>query len=250
LWRLQQAKLTHGIRGVLWHQGEADQEAGGPSGRWGWETHQQYFIDMSASWKQDYPNIRHYYIFQIWPKACAGGVNGSDNMLREVQRTLPSLYSNMSVMSTLGIKPPGTCHYPPEGYAVMAHLICPLVERDNYGKVFSRPITPANLKKAYYTSAKQDEIALEFDQNMVWTDSLTSEFYLDGVANNITSGAVSGKVIILKLKEASSAQKITYLDSKSWSQERLLYGENGIAALTFCDVPIQSRVKSPTKRPY
>ncbi|MCK4786859.1 MAG: hypothetical protein KAV87_24090, partial [Desulfobacteraceae bacterium] len=238
LWRLQQAKLTHGIRGVLWHQGEADQEAGGPSGRWGWETHQQYFIDMSASWKQDYPNIQHYYIFQIWPKACAGGVNGSDNMLREVQRTLPSLYSNMSVMSTLGIKPPGTCHYPPEGYAVMARLICPLVEKDNYGKVFSRPITPANLKKAYYTSAKQDEIALEFDQNMVWTNSLTSEFYLDGVANNITSGAVSGKVIILKLKEASSAQKITYLDSKSWSQDRLLCGENGIAALTFCDVPI------------
>jgi len=250
LWRLQQAKLTHGIRGVLWHQGEADQEAGGPSGRWGWETYQQYFVDMSASWKQDYPNIQHYYIFQIWPKACAGGVNGSDNMLREVQRTLPSLYSNMSVMSTLGIKPPGGCHYPPEGYAVMAHLICPLVERDNYGKIFSQPITPANLEKAYYTSAEQDEIALEFDQNMVWTNSLTSEFYLDGLANNIASGAVSGNVITLKLKEASSAQKITYLDSESWSQDRLLYGENGIAALTFCDVPIQSRVKSPQKRHY
>ena len=83
-----------------------------------------------------------------------------------------------------------------------------------------------------------EKCQLEFDQNMVWTNSLTSEFYLDGIANNIASGAVSGKVIILKLKEASSAQKITYLDSKSWSQDRLLCGENGIAALTFCDVPI------------
>ena len=250
LWRLQQARLTHGIRGVLWHQGENDQGAAGPTGRYGWETYQQYFVDMSASWKQDYPNIQHYYIFQIWPKSCAMGENGSDNMLREVQRTLPALYSNMSIMSTLGIKPPGTCHYPPEGYAVMAHLICPLVERDNYGKVFEHPITPANLEKAYYTSAEQDEIALEFDQNMVWTNSLTSEFYLDGLANRVASGAVSGNIIILKLKEASSSQRITYLDSKSWSQDRLLYGENGIAALTFCDVPIQSRVKSTTKRPY
>jgi len=237
-WRVQQANLTHGIRGVLWHQGESDQGADGPTGRFGWETYQQYFVDMSAAWKQDYPNIQHYYIFQIWPKACSMGINGSDNMLREVQRTLPSYFSNMGVMSTLGIKPPGECHYPVAGYAEIARLICPLVERDNYGRVFTNAITPPNLKKACYTSDKQDEIALEFDQNMAWTDSLASEFYLDGVANNVVSGAVSGKVITLKLEEVSSAQKITYLDSKSWSQERLLYGENGIAALTFCNVPI------------
>ena len=241
LWRLQQARLTHGIRGVLWHQGENDQGSAGPGGGWGWETYQQYFIELSAAWKEDYPNIQNYYIFQIWPKACGMGGNGSDNMLREVQRTLPSYFSNMTVMSTLGIRPPGGCHYPAEGYAVMARLIRPLVERDNYGKVFSQSITPPYLKNAYYTSAKQDEIALEFDQNIVWTNSLTSELYLDGMANNIASGAVSGKVITLKLKRASSAQKITYLDSKSWSQDRLLYGENGIAALTFCDVSIRSR---------
>ena len=32
-WRVQQARLTHGIRGVLWHQGESDQGADGPDGR-------------------------------------------------------------------------------------------------------------------------------------------------------------------------------------------------------------------------
>jgi L-glyceraldehyde 3-phosphate reductase len=37
------------------------------------------------------------------------------------------------------------------------------------------------------------------------------------------------------------AQKITYLHEMSWSQERLLVGANGIAALTFCDVPIRSK---------
>jgi len=240
LWRVQQAGLTHGIRGVFWHQGENDQGAAGSSGRFGWETYQQYFIDMSAAWKQDYPNIQHYYIFQIWPRSCAMTENGSDNVLREMQRTLPRYFSNMSIMSTLGIKPPGGCHFPPEGYAEFAHLIGPLVERDNYGKVFNKSITPPDLKKAYYTGPGHDEIALEFDQPVVWADSLINQFYLDEENGKITSGSVSGKVIVLKLKIPSSAQKITYLDSKSWSQDNLLWGENGIAALTFCSVTIAS----------
>lgn len=244
LWRIRQAGLTHGIRGVLWHQGENDQGAAGPTGRFGWEDYQQYFIDLSAAWKQDYPNIQHYYIFQIWPRSCAMTENGSDNMLREVQRSLPRYYSNMGIMSTLGIKPPGGCHFPPEGYAEIAHLICPLVQRDNYGRVFSRSITPPDLQKAYYTNDYRDEIALEFDQAVVWKDSLVSQFYLDGQVGQIDSGSASGKVIRLKLKSQSEAMNITYLDSKTWSQDNILWGENGIAALTFCSVVITLPVKT------
>lgn len=60
LWRVRQAKLTHGIRAVLWHQGESDQGSDGPTGGYGWESYRQYFIDMSAAWKQDFPNLQHY----------------------------------------------------------------------------------------------------------------------------------------------------------------------------------------------
>lgn len=238
LWRVRQARLTHGIRGVLWHQGENDQGADGPTGRFGWETYQQYFVELSAAWKQDYPNVQHYYVFQIWPKACAMGLNGSDNMLREVQRTLPALYSNLSLMSTLGIKPPGGCHYPLEGWAEFARLIQPLIERDHYGRVFPGSITPANLKKAAYAGDTQDVITLEFDQPVLWSDDLVSQFHLDGVAGRIASGSVSGSVLTLRLTAPSPARSITYLDSASWSPDRLLYGANGIAALTFCNVPI------------
>ena len=31
---------------------------------------------------------------------------------------------------------------------------------------------------------------------------------------------------------------ISYLDEMSWSQTNLIFGTNGIAALTFCEVPI------------
>ena len=237
LWRVEQARLTHGICGVLWHQGESDQGSDGPDGGYGWETYQQYFVEMSAAWKQDFPNLRHYYIFQIWPNSCSMG-NGHGDMLREVQRTLPRLYSHMDIMPTLGIKPPGGCHYPLTGWAEFARLMQSLIERDFYGKVPTTSITAPNLKKAYYTSTAKDAIALELDQPVVWADVLASQFYLDGIADKVASGAVSGNVVTLQLKEASAVKKITYLKEMDWSQEKLMIGVNGIAALTFCNVPI------------
>ncbi len=239
LWRVRHAGLTHNIRAIFWHQGENDQGADGPTGGFGWETYRQYFIDMAGAWKQDYPNLRNYYVFQIWPKSCAMGIDGSDNRLREVQRNLPTAFSGMSIMSTLGIDPPGGCHYPPAGYAEFARLICPLVERDQYGKAFEGSITPPNLKSARYLDAARTAVILEFDQPVKWDDALAGQFYLDGEKGKVTSGALAGHVLTLKLSASSLARTITYLDSKEWSQKLLLRGENGIAALTFCEVPIQ-----------
>ncbi|MBL8762085.1 MAG: hypothetical protein JNL50_12365, partial [Phycisphaerae bacterium] len=44
----------------------------------------------------------------------------------------------------------------------------------------------------------------------------------------------------LKLKAPSTARHITYLKEAKWSQDLLLVGENGIAALTFCEVPVSN----------
>jgi hypothetical protein len=238
LWRLRRAKLTHGVRGVIWHQGENDQGAAGPTGGYGWETYRQYFIDLAAAWKLDYPNIRHYYAFQIWPKSCAMGIKGSDNRLREVQRNLPTAFSNLDVLSTLGIKPPGTCHYPAAGYAEFARLLHPLIERDHYGGKPAGSITAANLRSASYSDGERNSITLEFDQPVKWTETLLDQFYLDGKRGRVTSGAADGRTLILDLDGPSTAKQITYLDSKSWNPKNLLRGENGIAALTFCEVPI------------
>ena len=242
LWRAREARLTHGIRGIIWHQGENDQGADGPTGGFGWETYRQYFIELAAAWKQDFPNVQHYYVFQIWPKACAMGTKGSDNRLREVQRQLPTAFSNLHIMSTLGIDPPGGCHYPAAGYAEFARLIAPLLERDHYGVALTTPITPPNLHRVWFTSDERDEVRLEFDQPVKWDDSLLSEFTLDSEPQaRFVSGAVSGNTLILKLAATTSGQRLTYLDSKSWSQTRLLRGENGLAAFTFCEVPIQAK---------
>ena len=242
LWRVRNARLTHGIRGVLWHQGEADQGLDGPDGGYGWETYHQYFVNMSLAWKQDMPNIRHYYVFQIWPNGCSQG-GGHGDMLREVQRTLPRLYSNMSIMSTLGIRPGGSCHYPLVGWSEFARLMLPLIERDRFGKMPAASITPPNLVRAAFAGGKKDAITLEFDQPVVWADALAGQFYLDGEKNKVASGSVRGNVLTLKLQEGFTAKTITYLKELAWSQDKLLNGANGIAALTFCEVPIEASIR-------
>ena len=111
LTRVKAAKLTHGIRGVFWHQGENDSGAGAPTGDWNYKSYQQYFIDMTAAWKQDYPNIRNYFVYQVWPLPC--GMGPKDDQIREAQRTLPALYSIHTGKAggnliTLQLSKPGT----------------------------------------------------------------------------------------------------------------------------------------------
>ncbi|MEK0449312.1 MAG: hypothetical protein RL088_1580 [Verrucomicrobiota bacterium] len=238
LWRVQQAKLTHGIRAILWHQGENDQGADGPTGGFGWETYHSFFIEMAAGWKTDFPNVQNYYVYQIWPNSCSmGGSNGSGDMLREKQRTLPTLFSKMSILSTLGVRPPGGCHFPLTGWAEFARMVQPIIERDHYGKKSAAPLTAPNLRTASLSAAR-DTVVLEFDQPVAWDDKLAGQFYLDGEKGKVASGSVAGTVLTLKLTEPTSAKKITYLKEIEWSQEKLLIGANGLAALTFANVPL------------
>ena len=79
----------------------------------------------------------------------------------------------------------------------------------------------------------------EFDQPVVWNDTLASEFHLDGEKDRIASASAAGNLVTLKLKSASPAGTITYLDGASWDPKKILRGANGIAALTFCEVPLR-----------
>ena len=240
LWRLQQAKLTHGVRAVLWHQGENDQGESGATGTFGWVNYEDYFIRMSAAWKQDYPNIKHYYIHQIWPGAC-GSRSVEGDRLRERQRLLPKQFSNMSVLSTLGIRPGGGCHYLAEGYAAIARQLFPLVNQYNYGVEPKTSITPPNIRSVSYVSDRKDEIKLVFDQDLKWDEEIIERFYLDYDSAKLTAASGAGKIITLKLAGPSAAKSLSYVRGGKWKQEQdIIWGANDIAALTFCEVPIRS----------
>ena len=246
--RVVGAKLTHGIRGLLWHQGEQNQGSGGIDPDYDYKFYQQYFVDISAAWKQDFPNLRNYYLYQIWPAAC--GDTTRNDQLREVQRTLPYLYSNMKIMSTHGIVPGSGCHYEPAGYQVFSDLIGPLVEQDVYGVMPAAKLTAPNLQQAYFTTAAKSEIALVFDQNVAWNPGAPTMLFIANAAGatsgTVSSGSAAGNTIKLQVSGATTAATITYLKGLvSWLQPNILYGSNGIAALTFADVAIQ-----PPPTPY
>ena len=239
LWRLQQAKLTHGVRAVLWHQGENDQGEAGAVGEFGWVNYQQYFVRMAAAWKQDFPNIKQYYIHQIWPGAC-GSRSIEGDRLREQQRQLPRQFSNMNIMSTLGIRPGGGCHFLPDGYAAMARQLFPLVNQRSYGVNPEMSATAPNVVKVCYTNANRLEIQITFDQTVRWDDQVAGRFYLDGVSSGLTAVGGTGRTINLTASRPMTAKRLTYVQSRRWKiADSIVRGVNDIAALTFCEVPIE-----------
>jgi len=243
LTRVKAARLTHGIRGVLWHQGENDSGAGAPTGDWNYKSYQQYFIDMAAAWKRDYPNLRYYYVFQIWPAPCNMGPK--DDGIREAQRTLPQLFSHLRVMSTIGIAGPhagrGSCHFELADYARFAQFMTPLVELDNYDLRPKQPVTAPNLRRAWFTGAAHDEIALDFGQPVTWQPAMAKEIHLDQDRAQVSAGVADGNVIRLKLVAPTKARTISYVCGRDWDgkPDSLIFGANGIAALTFADVGIE-----------
>jgi autotransporter-associated beta strand protein len=243
--RVNGAKLSHGIRGVFWHQGESNSGADAPTSTdWDYKSYRNDFLNMTAAWKQDFPNIQRYIIFQIQPKACGLGPKG--DQMREVLRTLPRLFSNMSILSTVGVDSSlghDGCHYTPTGYQYIANtLVAPLVRRDFYNESPANAVAAPNLKRAYYTNATRNQIALEFDQPTQWNSFAAQHFYLDDVAANISSGSHAGNVVTLQLAGASASSTIDYLQDQkaTWdgNAARLITGANTIAALTFADVAI------------
>ena len=244
LTRVRAARLSHGIRGIFWHQGENDQGSGAPTGDYNWKSYQRYFVEMAAAWKRDYPNVKNYYAWQIWPSACnMGGTAAGDHLLDE-QRTLPRLFSNLRLMSSLGIVSAssgrGLCHYDEAGYAQLAELMSPLVEQDHYGLMPEQAITAPNLERVRFASAARDELVLDFGQKMVWRAEQGKYLRLDGAAAEIIAGAAEGHCLRLRLKAPTEAKVLGYLAGKDWdgTPQGLIEGANGIAALTFCDVAI------------
>ena len=77
---------------------------------------------------------------------------------------------------------------------------------DTYGRKVTESITAPDLKQAYFTSSAKDTIALEFNQPVIWLDSLAGQFYLNDEKDKVAKGSVSGNVMTLQLKSPATAK--------------------------------------------
>jgi hypothetical protein len=72
---------------------------------------------------------------------------------------------------------------------------------------------------------------------VIWDDAmLAAQFYLDDLDGAVVRREVKGT--LLTLNKPAHFKKITYLKEMAWKQASILKGANGLAALTFCNVPI------------
>jgi hypothetical protein len=70
---------------------------------------------------------------------------------------------------------------------------------------------------------------------------MIDQFHLDLPDARVISGSGlgDGSIVLLKLSGPTRSKTLSYVDGQSWSQAHLLRGANGIAALSFCEVPIE-----------
>ena len=118
---------------------------------------------------------------------------------------------------------------------------------DRTGLNPKHPIPAPVLLRGAFAGSTRSRLVLGFDQPVRWDPALVTEFRLDGDKGLVASGKTDGPRLILTLHQPSQAKTLTYLDSASWNPERVLRGLNGIAALTFCEVPLEPTPAPPSK---
>ena len=62
---------------------------------------------------------------------------------------------------------------------------------------------------------------------MAWSNTLVSEFYLDG-ERGVVEGAASGNVVTLELAATATAKTIAYLVDRKWSAETCSVGRTAL----------------------
>ncbi|HMQ69871.1 MAG TPA: sialate O-acetylesterase [Ignavibacteria bacterium] len=240
LYRVLKAGLADKIKGIFWYQGESN---GGAT----WVNYRNNFRILYNSWKENYPNFKRIFAFQLRP--CCSEQYASQ--LREVQRNLPNEYNDVEIFSTAGIPGYQGCHYSFNGYLEIAKMIYKPFAKIFYSVSDTVNIYPPEIRAAYYTSPEKNEIALLFNRSKIsrWPsdtlgESMKNYFYLNGYTGYILSGNVSGDTVKLKLIAPLNATRITYLPTVWTHIDSVVYegpfmkNGRGIGALSFHDFPI------------
>ncbi|OQX06754.1 MAG: hypothetical protein BWK80_50345, partial [Desulfobacteraceae bacterium IS3] len=259
LYRAEKAGVKDKVKAILWHQGESDTASSSL-----YPVYADKFDKLYKAWMENYPGIEKVYTFQLHPHTCISFCESYQANIREVQRTLPSRYSNVEVMSTVGINEYDGCHYTTAGYKKMTEGVFRQVAKDFYGQSYDSEVKPPDIIKAYYTNAANTEIALVFNQEVVWDDNpkdgvyfLKDNILLDGNSGCFSSGYSSGKVVKLTLNGSCTGSKISYVPTNYYVDKTnccesstngckvnafyngpWIMGKNGVGALAFYEFPV------------
>lgn len=260
LYRMQKSKLDTKVKGIIWYQGEVDVNASSsdvngqnPNGISGYNNYENDFDLLRESWMNDYPSLEKIYVIQVRPLNCAGSSDYAQE-LREIQRQLEFTYSNVQVVSSLGIGYYQNCHYAYQGYKQLSEIIFKNFQADFYPSTISNTdnIRPPSIKEAFYTNSNNTQIGITFHNSnptSIPSDTLginvKKYFYLDKVrtATTVSSLSLSSNkdTLYINLYSSSSATKLAYIpdyqnEYGSVYNGAFIRNNRGLAMLSFDDV--------------
>ena len=243
-YRINKAGLKDYIRAVLWSQGESDAQYQVST-----SEYVNYFNTLKNDWLQDYPNIEHFYIFQI-KSGC--GIDLSDIMnIREAQRLLAQNNTDISIMQTASIVHLSDgCHYPyVDGYEIFANRLFPLIYRDIYNVTSTTDVDVPMILDAALINSTTLEIetsANNLELNGFNSDDFINLFFIDpadesdqSINQSITNVQTSGnKIIITSTGFPTSSFNVSYLAENS-ETGNFITNDNGIELICFNKYPIE-----------
>ncbi|TCC43093.1 sialate O-acetylesterase [Kribbella sindirgiensis] len=196
--RLTAAGVIGHLRGVLWYQGESDNDNAA--------VHVSGFTSLLQDWRSDFGTTPKYYVYQVRTSPCS---NSTLTNLREAQREMGDTLG-VTVLSTTGLSGHDGCHYAyAGGYRDMGDHTYAVLARDLYGGP-SAGVAPPNPLDVT-ASGSQLTVRLRSNDPLTVQDGVAADFRVDGAAVTVTSVAYQpGKLVLQLSGPPTGATALTY----------------------------------------
>lgn len=201
--RLAAAGVIGKVQGVLWYQGESENDNAA--------AHVAGFTALLEDWKADLGGPTRYYVVQVRTSPCN---TSTTTALRDAQRRLGDTHG-VTVLSTTGLSGHDGCHYAWEnGYRDLGDHAFTILARDLYGGP-AAGVAPPNPRSARFSNAASTEITVQLRSN----DPLTvdpgagNDFRVDGTTVSVVGVAYrpGGQLVLTLSAPAAGATGLSYL---------------------------------------
>lgn len=227
--RLVSAGVIHAVRGVLWYQGEADNDNAA--------AHVAGFTALLRDWRAELGDRdTRYYVFQVRTSPC--GSAGAAR-LREAQRRMGDGLG-VTVLSTNGLSGRYGCHFAWEGgYRELGDHAFAVIARDLY-RGPSDGVAPPNPRSATFTDAGRAQLVIQLsdDDPLTVEPGVAADFRLDGSRATVVGVAYrpGGELVLTLSGRADGATGVSYLGHPGagpW-----IVNASGTGLLAFQGLPI------------
>ena len=231
--RLSAAGVGPYVRGLLWYQGEADNDRA--------DAHVAGVRTLLSDWRRDLgggiSGGTRYYVYQVRTSPCSTSDSGR---LREAQRQMGDKFG-VTLLSTNGLSGHDGCHFSWEGgYREMGDHTFAIIARDLYQGPTSG-VAPPNPRSAVFSNREHTEIVIQMrtDDPLTVGPGVGVDFRINGTTVAVTNVAYrdGGWLVLTLSAPASAASGVSYLSHPGpgpW-----IANATGAGLLTFHDLPIE-----------